>query len=355
MNNVERKQYKDIYSKIASERSKNAHQASLENGIPITQLPIGYKWSRVGSRRRGHSIVLIDEEKAPIIRDIYKLYSCGAYTLTSLSEEIKKRHNYNVTSSSIERLLCHPFYNGIIDHKGKHYPLKAPRVIDEKLYKAVQTIKDERKHANRGRFLGRTKEIHLYRGLLLCHCNLAITSEGHTKRGVFYIYYHCTQSKGKHGAKYIQEKYITSQIQALLKRVLQDKELNDLVDTYILDWPNPDPINLRIVIKTLFKKIIVENNGSLSYLLRTASEIKSLNEVKQLKEIDLERIKTIDKYGDLSSNIQLLCLLPQTIDFLCNTLEKDLDTIQSKLIDLQLEGKIDQNIEGLWVSLESNN
>ncbi len=55
-----------------------------------------------------------------------------------------------------------------------------------------------------------------YRGLISCaDCGLSITPEKH--KG--HVYYHCTQYKGKHDAKWLREEEITNQIGMIFKRL----------------------------------------------------------------------------------------------------------------------------------------
>ena len=52
--------------------------------------------------------------------------------------------------------------------------------------------------------------------LLRCgDCGLAITPEKH--KG--HVYYHCTQYKGKHGAKWFREEAITEKLCEIFKRL----------------------------------------------------------------------------------------------------------------------------------------
>jgi hypothetical protein len=54
----------------------------------------------------------------------------------------------------------------------------------------------------------------MYRGLIRCNdCGLAITPEKH--KG--YVYYHCTEYNGKHGAKWLREEEITKQFNQIFQ------------------------------------------------------------------------------------------------------------------------------------------
>ena len=80
----------------------------------------------------------------------------------------------------------------------KEYPHKYPPLISATLFEQVQQVK---KNFNKQpiKYAGKP---YIYRGLIRCDdCDLAITPEKH--KG--YVYYHCTQYNGKHGAEWLRE------------------------------------------------------------------------------------------------------------------------------------------------------
>ena len=65
-----------------------------------------------------------------------------------------------------------------------------------------------------------------YRGLITCGtCGCSITPE----RSKGYIYYHCTQYRGKHGAKYVREEELTKQLTDVLAQIRPSQEQYDEV------------------------------------------------------------------------------------------------------------------------------
>ena len=110
----------------------------------------------------------------------------------------------------IDKVLKNPFYYGIMLVKGKEYPHRYPPIITQALFEQVQQVKDGF-NKKRYKYAGMP---YIYRGLLRCgECGLAITPEKH--KG--YVYYHCTQYKGKHGAKWLREEEITEQLGTVFK------------------------------------------------------------------------------------------------------------------------------------------
>ena len=108
-------------------------------------------------------------------------------------------------------ILKNPFYAGSMVYEGKEYPHYYQCIISRELFDEVQRIKAGymKKHS---KFAGLP---YLYRGLIRCAtCGCMITPE--KKKGK-YVYYHCTQYRGKHGAEYVTEEELTAQFAELYK------------------------------------------------------------------------------------------------------------------------------------------
>jgi len=342
MNN-QKKQFKNIYSKMASFEAVENKKERLEQGLHTSTAPLGYKWERIGSRRRGYSVLAVDKYTSVIVKDIFRAYATGAYNYEAMKEYINKRWDMRKSKFSTQTLLCNPFYRGILKTKFGQAPHAYERIIDDALFDKVQEVMKNRQVTYARAKQNTKKKEYLYSGLLKCgSCGCQITVEKH--KGI--IYYHCTQSKGKHKAPWIN--------QAALTVLIRDRIIPYLQDAQTLNWGIPvypeilkDQEQTRTLLCFLFKKITFNQDKTLTVTPWSAQELASLQKRKE-KPVDMG---SVDPLGDLNTNILLLCHLPQSIDFLCLTLEKDLDTIQTALIDLQLDGKIDQNLEGSWVIL----
>lgn len=139
-----------------------------------------------------------------------------------LCDKIKKEYDQDWGVSYIDKVFNNQFYHGVMVVKGKSYPHKYPPIIDLALFEQVQKIK---KGFNKKKFkyAGRP---YIYRGLLRCaDCGLAITPEKH--KG--FVYYHCTQYNGKHGAAWLREEEITRQLERVFKNLKMPKEIAEQV------------------------------------------------------------------------------------------------------------------------------
>lgn len=127
--------------------------------------------------------------------------------------------------SYVARILDNPFYHGVMIVKEKEYPHRYPPIITKSLFDQVHQIKkghNKKPH----KFAGLP---YIYRGMIRCgDCGLAVTPEKH--KG--HVYYHCTEYKGKHGAKWFREETITEEIGKVFKSFEMPKEVvEQIVET----------------------------------------------------------------------------------------------------------------------------
>ena len=124
-----------------SEEVKKGQKEKIAQGWLPTKPPIGYKTTG----DKGHKIHVIDNEKAPFIREMFELYSTGNYSTISLGKILFKKglRNNNgsqVVKSRIYELLTDPFYYGTVRwndivYRGSHEP-----IISKALFDKVQSI-----------------------------------------------------------------------------------------------------------------------------------------------------------------------------------------------------------------------
>ena len=205
-----------------SDNVKRSIEQSLRDGRFPSKAPYGYKNIKLDNEKTD---IIIDEYEAQIVILAYKLYSSKAYSFGTLRAKLKTDHGIDWSQGFLDKVLKNPFYYGTMLFKGKLYPHRYPPIITKQLFDQVQEIK-----AGHNKMPFKYKGLpRLYRGLIRCgHCGLAVTPE--EQKGI--IYYHCTQSKGKHGASYVPEHEITIQIADVFKRIQVPQEvLEEIVDS----------------------------------------------------------------------------------------------------------------------------
>ncbi len=192
--------------------------SKLENGELPWKAPFGYQNITLD---KNHKDVIPTKYGAEVVKQMFTLYSTGAYSLELLSKKICDDYNIKVSKSNLLKILRDKFYIGeIYDREtDKYYDHNYETLVTPELYEAVQDVLNG--HSKRKfKYAGLS---FIYRGLLRCkYCKCAITPEKKVKKQKngnvhTYHYYHCTQRRGKHPCDYVEEKELDRQISAIFK------------------------------------------------------------------------------------------------------------------------------------------
>lgn len=221
------------YSDAISDNVRRSMEQKLRKGEWLSKALYGYKNIKENDR----TDIIVDDHAAAIVRQTFAWYSTGAYSMELLCKKLRDEYHLKWQKGYVGKLLNNPFYSGTMIVKGKSYQHRYPTIVEQTLYDQVQQIK--------AGFLKKPAKYagnpYAYRGLLRCgHCGLAITPEKH--KG--FVYYHCTQYRGKHGAEWLREEDITRQLSEVF-RSLQVPELvlQEIVNT--LDKVHQDKIEFH--------------------------------------------------------------------------------------------------------------
>lgn len=166
-----------------SEEIRKGQKEKIAQGWLPTKPPPGYK--TVGEK--GHKIHVIDEEKAPLVKRTFDLYSTGNQSLTNLTEIMYQEGLRNfvgnkVVKSNLYKLLTDPFYIGKIRWNDLIYDGKHEALIDKETFDRVQQILKSKTTPKY------SKHPFLFKGLIHCaECQGLITWE--IQKGI--IYGHC--------------------------------------------------------------------------------------------------------------------------------------------------------------------
>jgi site-specific DNA recombinase len=130
-----------FYTNNLSEEVRKGQKEKIAQGWLPTKPPLGYK--TIGDK--GHKIHIIDEEKAPLIRKMFELYSTGNYSLNALirtmqKEGLRNREGGKVGKSRMHEYLSDPFYWGKIKWNGEITNGQHEPLISKELFETVQKI-----------------------------------------------------------------------------------------------------------------------------------------------------------------------------------------------------------------------
>ena len=153
--------------------------------------------------------VVVDKEKAPIIKKAFELYARGVYTLEDISHFLAKNgigsqsgRRYGeyhkggnpIHKDNIKFVLQNPFYTGLFRYTGEIHEGTHEPIASKKLFDRVQQVMGRRGRSKH------TRHNHPFAGFIECgECGYTVTCTERikhypqTKRTVTYVYYHCTK------------------------------------------------------------------------------------------------------------------------------------------------------------------
>lgn len=189
------------YVTQATDNIKRGQAEKIKNGEWLSKAPFGYK----NIRKENDKPWVIPDENSHIVFAIFKRYSTGAHSMQDLCKWLFDTYGINKQKSQIQHILANPFYSGKMRIKGQLYQHAYDTIITPELFDSTQQAAS-RYNKPAFKFAGLP---FLYRGMIACsHCGCRVTPE--RKKG--HAYYHCTQHKGKHGAKWLREEEISRQL-----------------------------------------------------------------------------------------------------------------------------------------------
>lgn len=202
-----------------SDNVKRGLEQKWLNGEWSGRAPFGYSnYDNLEGRKE----VGPDKATRHVVHDMYTWYASGSYSFLQIKKRLKVAHNITMATSQIDRVLKNPFYYGVMQVKDRQYTHRYEPIISKELYDAVQGVKRAANKTPR-KYGGLP---FYYRGLITCAtCGMRITVE--RQKGI--IYYHCTQSRGKHGAAWVSEDKLTQQLRTAFSKIQPTQEQYDAV------------------------------------------------------------------------------------------------------------------------------
>jgi len=205
-----------IAQNIGREARKGMKEKVEQGGMPF-KCPIGYlpvpdTTDSNGKRRT----VVIDPERAPLVRWAFEEYAKGHHSLSTLTAEFNRkglttRPNPNndahpILLPTLNKILTNRFYYGVVvwngdEYKGTHEPLITRELFDEVRVR----LKERRTYIKPA-----AKKSFPFRGFLRCgYCGMSITAEeqqGKNGKGR-YVYYHCSNGRRVKDPDWYQKKF----------------------------------------------------------------------------------------------------------------------------------------------------
>lgn len=206
---------------LSDEVKKGIYEKAKQGHYPF-KAPYGYR------NNKETRLIDVHEVEARFVKRAFDLYATGNFSLSELRKQlyeegfIFKSNSPKIGKSVLDAMLNNVFYTGDFMVKGQFYKGKHDPIISLNLYQKVQEVK------NRVNKPKTTKHHFAFAGLMTCgHCGCSITPQ--IQKGK-YVYYHCSNGKGKCNDPYVREEVIAEQFADALKRLqIKDEHLKWIV------------------------------------------------------------------------------------------------------------------------------
>lgn len=179
---------------IRSQRVSSCMHEKIEQGIWCWKAPFGYLNGRDEMNKKN---IIVDKNRAPLIKWIFKEYSAGLYTLEDIKLRVNKRGlrswaGKEMSSQLMYKIITNKFYIGIMTSRGEEYEGTHEKLIDRAIFFKCQNILNKN---SRGESISNIQACDAFplRHFAICaHCGRPLTAYFATGRwGGKYPYYRC--------------------------------------------------------------------------------------------------------------------------------------------------------------------
>lgn len=264
-------------------------QTWLDKGYYLGCTPLGYRSPTKEERQKYEKAQKLPDHKLPLIKEAFELYDTGNYSLSTLTDEMKKRglkgkSGKPITKGTIETILKNPFYVGLFRWNGEIYKGNHEPAVDRPLFDRVQ----ERLTGKNVR--GKSKHEYSLSKFVQCSCGWNLIPSQHKK----HIYLECHNPKCKAYYK-IKKKKVRS---------IREDIVFDLIIKVVRELKISNRFSdiIRSELKTLKTKTQYKNE---KFLETCQNDLKKLE--KKMQRIELgfdEGIYSAEKFKTKEKEIE---------------------------------------------------
>ncbi|MDF3022775.1 MAG: recombinase family protein [Alphaproteobacteria bacterium] len=225
------------YTDSLRDNVKRSQDHMIRAGLLPGMSPIGYLNTRDAS---GKAQVIIDDQRAPIVRRMFEEFATGTFTLAHMTEMAqvwglrnKTKRGGPLHRSHVYLILTNAFYHGIMTVKGKQHPHTYPALIDRQLFDRCQAVL---KNWEKKPFKYGTKEF-IFRSLLTC-ANTGRTVSALQKKKTYlgggsgeWTYLRTWDKSGK--LVYIPEQKVLEQAESALQGLYMPPDIQQAISDHL--------------------------------------------------------------------------------------------------------------------------
>lgn len=217
------------YTDQLSDNVKRSIKHKTQNGEWNGVAPIGYL--NVKDQNTGRSTVIVDKERAFLIKKAFVEYSTGSISITELHKKVtqwglRTKKGRPVALPSFHKTFQNPFYYGVMKVKGQLYRHNYPPIIDKALFDTCERIRTGIPGNKAPR---QTKEEYILRGLV--KCGVSGRKATCDKKKGRYVYLICRDPKNPDKKIHVKEELILEQVEKVFRSLkIHPDALENIVD-----------------------------------------------------------------------------------------------------------------------------
>lgn len=234
----------EFYSRnLSNEVLKGLREKALNGGTNY-HAPLGYKNVHiVDELGREESTVIIDEERAPLIKMAFEYFATGDWIVNDLAEHLARLGLTTLATPRIPSkpmckkvltaILHSPYYKGLVYFQGVLYKGKHTPIVDEKTWQKVQDVLASHVNGERTR-----KHPHFLKSTVYCgHCgSRMIIQQVRNHSGNLYPYFTCAGRQGKRTGCHMKAVLIDEveyQIEKLYEKMSMSHQFREIFETQL--------------------------------------------------------------------------------------------------------------------------
>lgn len=297
--------FAEFDNNVRSARSKSGMVEKVKRGEWVWAAPLGYKRLTKGGN------LIVDDEVAPYIRQVFEEYAKGTHSFRSLAKFMEERgmrtrQGKKPVMQLMEKIIRNPVYYGLIKAFGLEVVGTFAPLIEEELFWKCQPRTKSRFRS--GKRLVENSEFPLRRFATCTSCQKSLTGSASTGRGgIKYPYYHHHKQDCPLAAS-IPKETLEQNFVEFLQTITPSQKYEKLFKAIVLDvWKSNfkrlDADNARIrkeieVLESERQRVFdmtiagtfsdAEFSQQKSLIDRKVTEKKLLLQEKQIEEFDMD-------------------------------------------------------------------
>ena len=234
----------EFYSQNLATEVKKGMNEKVKNGGTAGRAPLGHvNIRRIDDKGREERTVVLDEERAPLIKLAFDEFATGNWAVSDLADYLAacglttratpKIPSAPMDKKALNHLLKNPYYKGVVSYKGVEHVGSHQALTDTSTWQKVQDVLASHINGERTR-----EHPHFLKGSLYCrNCgSRMIITYAKSGSGVRYPYFVCAGRHSKRAKDCKQKAVLIDVVEKQVQQIYDRYSLPPQIRTFLEDW-----------------------------------------------------------------------------------------------------------------------